>query len=96
MQVAVDVAGFSAGDADELRRAMGAKRSTEKMEKLRGRFVLVRTGAGHPKQADQPQSVYSDLAVRQAVQQDIARHGADQRLAQATRDGVDDSWHEEP
>ena len=38
MQVAVDVAGFSAGDADELRRAMGAKRSTEKMEKLRGRF----------------------------------------------------------
>ena len=38
MQVAVDVAGFSAGDADELRRAMGAKRSTEKMERLRGRF----------------------------------------------------------
>ncbi len=38
MQVAVDVAGFSASDADELRRAMGSKRSTEKMEKLRGRF----------------------------------------------------------
>ncbi|QJY46560.1 error-prone DNA polymerase [Pseudonocardia broussonetiae] len=38
MQVAVDVAGFSAGDADELRRAMGSKRSTEKMEKLRARF----------------------------------------------------------
>ena len=38
MQIAVDVAGFSAGDADELRRAMGAKRSTEKMERLRGRF----------------------------------------------------------
>ncbi len=38
MQIAVDVAGFSAGDADELRRAMGAKRSTEKMEKLRARF----------------------------------------------------------
>ncbi len=38
MQVAVDVAGFSAADADELRRAMGSKRSTEKMEKLRGRF----------------------------------------------------------
>jgi error-prone DNA polymerase len=38
MQVAVDVAGFSAADADELRRAMGAKRSTEKMERLRGRF----------------------------------------------------------
>jgi error-prone DNA polymerase len=34
----VDVAGFSASDADELRRAMGAKRSTEKMERLRERF----------------------------------------------------------
>jgi error-prone DNA polymerase len=38
MQVAVDVAGFSAADADELRRAMGSKRSEEKMERLRGRF----------------------------------------------------------
>ncbi|MGH3614880.1 MAG: error-prone DNA polymerase [Pseudonocardia sp.] len=38
MQVAVDVAGFSAADADELRRAMGAKRSEEKMERLRERF----------------------------------------------------------
>jgi error-prone DNA polymerase len=38
MQIAVDVAGFSAGDADELRRAMGAKRSEEKMERLRDRF----------------------------------------------------------
>ena len=38
MQVAVDVAGFSAAEADELRRAMGAKRSTEQMERLRGRF----------------------------------------------------------
>jgi error-prone DNA polymerase len=38
MQIAVDVAGFSAADADELRRAMGAKRSEEKMERLRDRF----------------------------------------------------------
>jgi error-prone DNA polymerase len=38
MQIAVDVAGFSAGDADELRRAMGSKRSAQKMEKLRERF----------------------------------------------------------
>jgi error-prone DNA polymerase len=38
MQIAVDVAGFSAAEADELRRAMGAKRSTERMERLRGRF----------------------------------------------------------
>jgi error-prone DNA polymerase len=38
MQIAVDVAGFSAEEADALRRAMGAKRSTEKMERLRDRF----------------------------------------------------------
>ena len=38
MQIAVDVAGFSAADADELRRAMGSKRSEEKMERLRERF----------------------------------------------------------
>ncbi|MCY7344575.1 MAG: error-prone DNA polymerase, partial [Pseudonocardia sp.] len=38
MQVAVDVAGFSAADADELRRAMGSKRSEARMERLRGRF----------------------------------------------------------
>jgi error-prone DNA polymerase len=38
MQVAIDVAGFSAAEADELRRAMGAKRSTYRMERLRERF----------------------------------------------------------
>jgi error-prone DNA polymerase len=38
MQIAVDVGGFSPADADELRRAMGSKRSTEKMEKLRERL----------------------------------------------------------
>ncbi len=38
MQIAVDVAGFTAAEADELRRAMGSKRSTERMERLRGRF----------------------------------------------------------
>ncbi|GDY29244.1 error-prone DNA polymerase [Gandjariella thermophila] len=38
MQIAVDVAGFSAAEADELRRAMGAKRSTARMERLRERF----------------------------------------------------------
>ena len=38
MQVAVDVAGFSAAEADQLRRAMGSKRSPEKMNRLRGRF----------------------------------------------------------
>ena len=38
MQMAVDVAGFTPSEADQLRRAMGSKRSTEKMEQLRARF----------------------------------------------------------
>ena len=38
MQLAVDCAGFSPAEADQLRRAMGSKRSTEKMRRLRERF----------------------------------------------------------
>nr|WP_170265707.1 error-prone DNA polymerase [Gordonia araii] len=38
MQMAVDVAGFSAAEADQLRRAMGSKRSPEKMAALRQRL----------------------------------------------------------
>nr|CEL22299.1 DNA polymerase III alpha subunit [Kibdelosporangium sp. MJ126-NF4] len=38
MQIAVDVGGFDAAEADELRRAMGSKRSTRRMERLRERF----------------------------------------------------------
>ncbi|GAB5894271.1 error-prone DNA polymerase [Mycolicibacterium mageritense] len=38
MQLAVDCAGFTAAEADQLRRAMGSKRSTEKMRRLKGRF----------------------------------------------------------
>ncbi|MGZ4574977.1 MAG: error-prone DNA polymerase, partial [Mycobacteriaceae bacterium] len=38
MQIAVDVAGFTGTEADELRRAMGSKRSPEKMQRLRQRF----------------------------------------------------------
>src|SRR4051812_12842906 len=38
MQMAIDVAGFSAAEADKLRQAMGSKRSTERMEALRERF----------------------------------------------------------
>ena len=38
MQMAVDVAGFTAAEADQLRQAMGAKRSTERMERLRARL----------------------------------------------------------
>ena len=38
MQLAVDCAGFTPAEADQLRRAMGSKRSTERMRRLRGRF----------------------------------------------------------
>ncbi len=38
MQIAIDVAGFSAGEADELRQAIGSKRSRERMERLKMRF----------------------------------------------------------
>ncbi|WP_459714516.1 error-prone DNA polymerase [Actinophytocola sp. KF-1] len=38
MQMAVDVADFTPAEADQLRRAMGAKRSRAKMERLRDRF----------------------------------------------------------
>ncbi|MDH2455600.1 error-prone DNA polymerase [Corynebacterium bovis] len=38
MQLVVDAAGFTPAEADTLRRAMGSKRSPEKMARLRGRF----------------------------------------------------------
>src|SRR5438094_3926467 len=38
MQMAIDVAGFSAAEADQLRQAMGSKRSGERMERLRARL----------------------------------------------------------
>ena len=38
MEMAVAVAGFSAADADELRQAMGSKRSAARMEQLRARL----------------------------------------------------------
>jgi error-prone DNA polymerase len=39
IRIAVEVAGFTPGKADLLRRAMGKKRSKEEMEKLRAGFV---------------------------------------------------------
>ncbi|MEV4130022.1 error-prone DNA polymerase [Nocardia sp. NPDC049707] len=38
MQMAIDVAGFTAAEADQLRRAMGSKRSPERMERLKDRL----------------------------------------------------------
>ncbi|HLS13724.1 MAG TPA: error-prone DNA polymerase [Beutenbergiaceae bacterium] len=39
MQIAIDVAGFSADEADQLRRAMGSKRSAERMAALHTRLL---------------------------------------------------------
>jgi error-prone DNA polymerase len=38
MQLAIDVAGFDPAEADQLRRAMGSKRSSERMAQLRDRL----------------------------------------------------------
>ncbi len=38
MQMAIDVAGFTASEADRLRQAMGSKRSRERMEQLKARL----------------------------------------------------------
>jgi len=38
MQMAIDVAGFTGAEADQLRQAMGSKRSHRRMEELRSRF----------------------------------------------------------
>lgn len=39
MRLAIEAAGFTPGQADELRRAMGHKRSREKMSNLNGRLI---------------------------------------------------------
>ena len=38
MHMAIDVAGFTPAEADQLRQAMGSKRSQERMEQLKGRL----------------------------------------------------------
>jgi error-prone DNA polymerase len=46
MQMAIDVADFTPTEADRLRRAMGSKRSTEKMEALHARLLAGMAGNG--------------------------------------------------
>ncbi|MCM3924505.1 error-prone DNA polymerase, partial [Frankia sp. AiPs1] len=46
MQMAIDIAGFSAAEADELRRAMGSKRSAERIERLRERLYTGMAASG--------------------------------------------------
>ncbi|HZA18069.1 MAG TPA: error-prone DNA polymerase, partial [Pseudonocardiaceae bacterium] len=59
MQMAIDVADFSAAEADELRRAMGAKRSTERMERLRER--LFNGMASHGIKDELAEKIYAKL-----------------------------------
>ncbi|SFW45002.1 error-prone DNA polymerase [Amycolatopsis australiensis] len=46
MQIALDVANFTAAEADQLRHAMGSKRSDRKMDRLRQRFLDGATANG--------------------------------------------------
>src|SRR5699024_1926792 len=50
MQIAIDVASFSAAEADQLRRAMGSKRSVERMEALHARLLEGMAGNGVPRE----------------------------------------------
>lgn len=47
MAIAMRMAGFTGGEADVLRRAMGSKRSREAMERLHGRFVVGAVARGY-------------------------------------------------
>ncbi|MCU1494841.1 MAG: dnaE2 [Acidimicrobiaceae bacterium] len=60
MQIAIDVAGFSAVEADQLRQAMGSKRSAERMERLRDRLYagMAERGVG----SDIADAIYDQLA----------------------------------
>ncbi len=59
MQMAIDVAGFSGAEADQLRRAMGSKRSMEKMERLRARLMAGMAANGVP--PDVAEQIYDKL-----------------------------------
>jgi error-prone DNA polymerase len=48
MQMAIDVGGFTPGEADQLRQAMGSKRSRERMERLHARFADGASSRGVP------------------------------------------------
>ncbi|MEV4139545.1 error-prone DNA polymerase [Dactylosporangium sp. NPDC049742] len=50
MQMAIDVAGFTPAESDELRRAMGSKRSMERMRRIRQRLYegMARNGIAGP------------------------------------------------
>lgn len=59
MQIAIDVAGFTPAEADKLRKAMGAKRSLERMAALHGRLMEGMAANGIP--ADIGEQIYAKL-----------------------------------
>ncbi|RFS82607.1 error-prone DNA polymerase [Actinomadura spongiicola] len=59
MQLAVDCAGFTPAEADQLRQAMGAKRAPERVERLRARLLDGMAERGIP--ADVAEDVYEKI-----------------------------------
>jgi error-prone DNA polymerase len=60
MQIAIDVANFSAAEADQLRQAMGSKRSQERMARLKDRLYSGMSANGLP--GDVCDAVFDQLA----------------------------------
>jgi error-prone DNA polymerase len=60
MQMAIDVAGFSPAESDQLRQAMGSKRSHERMERLRARLLQGMAERGIT--GDTAEQIYDKLA----------------------------------
>ena len=60
MQMAIDVADFTPGEADQLRQAMGSKRSNERMAALKGR--LYEGMARHGIRGEVADAIYDKLA----------------------------------
>jgi error-prone DNA polymerase len=61
MQMSIDIGGFTPSEADQLRQAMGSKRSPERMERLHGRF---RDGA---RQRGVPDDVIEEIWLKLAA-----------------------------
>ncbi|MGK2928173.1 MAG: error-prone DNA polymerase, partial [Acidimicrobiales bacterium] len=61
MQMSIDIGGFTPSEADQLRQAMGSKRSPERMERLRSRF---RDGA---RQRGVPDDVIEEIWLKLAA-----------------------------
>ncbi len=75
MKIAIDVAGFSAGESDGFRRAMGTWRSRKEMEKLHARFVGRLHGGQRPHGRAGGGAVREGRGVRQLRLQQEPRGG---------------------